>query len=517
MGPQIMLLDYPPIRKDEPHLIYFGQDIITMNLTKDAHILICDDDEHVLFQIKQYLNELGYHNITSTSCYEEAYLSLNHSSIFQLAIIDLRMPENGGTNLMQFIKASDDHNIQNIQVMAISGSINRSEKNFLADLDISRVINKPISKKELVSVLAATFPEENAHPSEVESYEQLVKIVSLSIRLGRDLDISEHHIQKNILKDPESLRLSILLAEVMFAKKNVEAAESIVLKVISINKHFLPAMNLFAKILVFKGSFNMALDYLESAQLLSPLNTQRLLAIGELHLGHNRYNAAEEKFKKALAINPNLESAKIGLARSYLERGHSEGENIIKEITDPNIIAGELNLKGVLLAKGGLFKEAITIYYKALSCALSDKHEMLITYNIALAYYKNGENVRANTMIEKALMISPYFPKSIRLKNRLFAKKPYGDKEKTENSHSHFFTRDQISFLLGQKNNVSSSALETDDAKLSIKEKPSKLKYEIKDELERVYLKKAEKNITDYKADHERNREISRKLNKKLI
>lgn len=488
-----------------------------MTLEPNAPILICDDDAHVVHQVVQALYSLGYNNVTATSCYEEACLALQKSVQYKMAIVDIRMPENGGTNLIQFIKSSEKVNHINLQVVVMVGLLNQVETNFLADLNLELLISKPFSEKDLASVLSEAFPE-LTHPvsQEVESYEQLIRIVSLSIRLGLELNISEEHVYRHLAKDPSNSRLQILLAEIKFAQKNIEISEAITRNVLSLSKSYIPAMNLMAKLQVYKGNYSTALDFLESAQLLSPLNTQRLLAIAELHLGHNRYTAAEEKFKKALALNPNLKAAKIGLARAYLEHGHVEGEKIIKEISDPNIIAGELNLKAVLLAKSGHYNKAIAIYNKALSCALSDKHELLITYNIALAHYKKGENVRANSIIEKALLINPDFQKAIRLKKNLLLKKPYSPKEEKQETSSHFFTDDQVAFLMGHKNNISIEMQETEDVVFYGKSQTQKSNSTQGNEIHKISYTDNERKTTDYKAEHARNKEITRRLNKKI-
>jgi DNA-binding NtrC family response regulator len=67
--------------------------------SKQASILLVDDDRHILESMSQWLGELGYSVDTAASC-EEALRKVNKNQ-YQLGIVDVRLPDGDGFDILR--------------------------------------------------------------------------------------------------------------------------------------------------------------------------------------------------------------------------------------------------------------------------------------------------------------------------------------------------------------------------------------------------------------------------------
>jgi DNA-binding NtrC family response regulator len=82
---------------------------------KDARILVVDDDRHLADNLVEYLMKLGYQAVAAYGG-REAVASFGKEG-FHLVITDLMMPEMGGLEVLQAVKALDSRAI----VLVITG------------------------------------------------------------------------------------------------------------------------------------------------------------------------------------------------------------------------------------------------------------------------------------------------------------------------------------------------------------------------------------------------------------
>jgi len=159
---------------------------------------------------------------------------------------------------------------------------------------------------------------------------------------------------------------------------------------------------------------------MEYSQSLSPLNTQRLLAMAVINLGFRRLSSVTTQFGRALEIYPELERAKVGLARCHAEAGrHEKAQAIVRTMADHYAVVSELNLKGVMLAKAGYFKEAVSLYKKALASSSDLRLDAVIYYNMALRYCKVKDSSSAEKAVKRSVAADPEFRKAANLKRRI--------------------------------------------------------------------------------------------------
>lgn len=67
-------------------------------------LLIIEDDKKIAQQICKYLESMGY-SVDIASSYEEAIYKMN--SLFDLALLDINLPDKDGTSLLATLKNKD--------------------------------------------------------------------------------------------------------------------------------------------------------------------------------------------------------------------------------------------------------------------------------------------------------------------------------------------------------------------------------------------------------------------------
>ena len=155
--------------------------------------------------------------------------------------------------------------------------------------------------------------------------------------------------------------------------------------------------------------------YLRRLNDISPLDTQRILNIGELEISRGNTSQAEEMFEQVMKIAKReaadmLSNLSSRIATICANRDPEMAIRYSKRALDlrggdlsPSDIA-TVNILGISLRKQGKWREAIAEYRRVLA-VVPDNPGLL--YNMAMAYNEGGDVPKALNMVRKALEIDP--------------------------------------------------------------------------------------------------------------
>jgi signal transduction histidine kinase/CheY-like chemotaxis protein/HAMP domain-containing protein len=142
----------------------FSQQNITQNSLKQAHnnhkktILLVDNSEPALIQMKDILEESGYHVLLAHNG-EEALTIINHT-VPDALILDLMMPDIDGFQVLKSIREQEP--TSHLPVLILSAKhITKEELNFLKSNNIRQLIQKGnVNLEEMLGAVAnMLFPE----------------------------------------------------------------------------------------------------------------------------------------------------------------------------------------------------------------------------------------------------------------------------------------------------------------------------------------------------------------------
>jgi len=229
--------------------------------------------------------------------------------------------------------------------------------------------------------------------------------VNKRIQVG-DSRHAELLIRKKLDFEPDWVNGYIALASILIDKNEFDEAINFINKAKSLSEHVEYVTSvLLLKIDAIKGN-------LESIDL-SELNNAKssdyligLISSGNSLLDKNLIQGAEEKFNKAISINPSLIEARLGLAKIHQKRGKDDlVQTFLSSIPCPDILATIFNLKAVVHAKKSDTKNALKYYKEALNFVYSNSKKASINYNIGLLYLKSNNPTAAR----KYLLMSKDF------------------------------------------------------------------------------------------------------------
>jgi tetratricopeptide (TPR) repeat protein len=155
-----------------------------------------------------------------------------------------------------------------------------------------------------------------------------------------------------------------------------------------------------------KGELEKSVASFQSALQTNPKSTETRNALGIIYQEMGFLDKAEEEFKLAITDKsytsralPHYNLARLNQLRNRAEDAIFHLENAI--MLDNRFVMA-LNLKGIILEDMNRLHEAIDAYKKALNALdLSKSTGIQIQYNLAVAHFKNGENISARQIFEK--------------------------------------------------------------------------------------------------------------------
>lgn len=164
-----------------------------------------------------------------------------------------------------------------------------------------------------------------------------------------------------------------------------------------------------------RGQPERRLEFIERLDTISPLNIERKVEIGGIHLDIGQDSDAREMFEEAFRVAGKEELADLGdvsemIGDAYAERNREEAEEYYRRavaIHGPRKEDMPLyNSLGITLRKQGRWDAAIEEYKKAIQVVPDDE---VLYYNLALAYVDGGMYENAILCVERAQKISPDF------------------------------------------------------------------------------------------------------------
>jgi two-component system nitrogen regulation response regulator GlnG len=131
----------------------------------NKNILIVDDEPEILSIFRIFLETEGYH-VESASTAKEAFAWIKAKK-FNLAVIDINLPDTSGTDLLKKIQAIQP---EVIKIVVTGENISEELQEFLNSNVIGAYIVKPVKKKMLMKVIkekigVCELHQENKHPN----------------------------------------------------------------------------------------------------------------------------------------------------------------------------------------------------------------------------------------------------------------------------------------------------------------------------------------------------------------
>lgn len=162
-----------------------------------------------------------------------------------------------------------------------------------------------------------------------------------------------------------------------------------------------------------KKDLEASLKYLEQLERLSPLNVERKVEIGGIHLSQGHTEQADKYFQEAIKISARqakdmVDTIRLTIAEACMQTNPEQAERYFREVVNSKTALSRsdvhvFNRLGISLRKQGKWEEAIKEYKKVLEVA---KDAEIIHYNIGMAYMEGKRHRDAQEAFDTALVIN---------------------------------------------------------------------------------------------------------------
>jgi len=224
----------------------------------------------------------------------------------------------------------------------------------------------------------------------------------------------DEKVEELYQKYPHDNKVKLEFGNLSFRQNKYAEALVLATDLVSREPLNLRATNLMARAMMKQGHWEKALETLESAQILSPSNPERLVLIGDACYGKGDLNKALQCYEDAADLDPDMaQVAHRQMGQIKLEMGAvEEALNLFKNSVSEDESAGFFNNAAVAAVRDGKPEQALKLYETAMRALKTSRLKPLIHFNIALSHRRLGDNESAVKHLKKALQIDPNYEKA---------------------------------------------------------------------------------------------------------
>ncbi|MCA1986334.1 MAG: tetratricopeptide repeat protein [Desulfovibrio sp.] len=294
-----------------------------------------------------------------------------------------------------------------VKVIILTGEAERQRLVLLHEIGADNFIAKPISVNVLIEKIAFTIKPQGKIGRLIDKARQLLA--------AGHYDETLKTCQQILEEKPNSAAGLLIMGDAFKGMGYKDKAVECFLEASNSAQLFLEPLKKLAEFFREEGQLEEQLKYLEKLDKLSPLNVDRKVEMGSVHVELGNMEQAEQLFDTALeqakreALNY-LEDITSRVADTYSQKDPAKAVKYYRkalELKGDMLDASDLgtfNSLGIALRRQGRWMEAIDEYKKAQRIAPDDEN---LHYNIAMAYAEGKDFVRSIKHLEEALLLNP--------------------------------------------------------------------------------------------------------------
>ncbi len=299
-----------------------------------------------------------------------------------------------------------------LRIIVLTTTADKNRVMLLHEAGADNFVLKPVSANDMAEKMAVTL----APPGIVRQLLDKARTFIVNNISGDALKCT----QKALEIKPDSAAGYVVLGDALRISNNLDKAKLAYERACKYSGDYIEPLQRLADIAKETGQQEMRLEYLKRLDALSPLNAQRKVEIGELHIALGNVEAATQLFDNAVSRVYKDAMAQVAamtekIAVSLQDSDPVQAEKYLRqclELKGKDLTADDIstfNQLGISLRKQGRWQDAVEEYKKALQIA--PRAEGLF-YNIGMAYAEGKDYESAIKGMQKALSINANLPYS---------------------------------------------------------------------------------------------------------
>ncbi|MFV0423873.1 tetratricopeptide repeat protein [Oleidesulfovibrio sp.] len=389
----------------------YEQTVIDYLGQQGGHFIIASDDQSFVGILRAtILKQLAVNSDALTAISDPDYILkvIRDTSVRRknLVVFIERMMHGKDTSLLvRQVK----NTFANVKIIVLTGETERQRLVLLHEIGADNFISKPISMNTLIEKIAFTIKPQGKLGQLIDAAKALVAQGNFETALKASRKILE-------LKPNSAAGFLVMgdawqgLGKLDKARESYEQASD------NANLYMEPLKKL-ADLHRLTGNMSERLRYLEKLDELSPLNVERKVDMGEIHVELGNEERAEELFATAVQQATKDALTYIGeisqkIATVYSSRDPEKAEKYYRQALDAkgshldHTDIATFNRLGIALRRQGKWQDAILEYEKALHITPDDDNLM---YNMSMAFAEGRQFPQACQTVNRILKRTPAF------------------------------------------------------------------------------------------------------------
>lgn len=370
-------------------------------------VLVCSDDEAFVKALRFTISQLKQ-DVRSVCREVQEYDDVvtlagklaEKIAVPLLVFLERRMHK---ASCIKTVKVLKNFYADKTKIIVVSSETSREEIILAHEVGADSFITKPISANAIIEKAAFAIRPNTQLGVLMDRCAALMEsgeLADAETLAGRIFEIK-----------PDSLKGHLLMGDLELRRGNHKEAEVHYLKAYKSEKLFIEPLKKLVDLNSQTGNTDKKLFFLNKLDVLSPLNFERKVEIGETYLARDETDKARDYFEQAKKVVGKVAADMVSESLMEIARkiGEKDEELALAYMTEAIEAKGlELtrddlwmfNNRGIVLRKQGKWSEAVDNYVKALNLAPGDAG---LYYNIGVAYADGRVYDKASEAFQKAV------------------------------------------------------------------------------------------------------------------
>lgn len=348
--------------------------------------LIIDPDTDILDFLKSTLIKFGIKNIEIFESGEEALALFEESKNFDLVLMEWRVVDLMGYQIVQRIRGPLK---SDVPIIIISSLVEDSDITLIEEMGVEGCLKKPFEQPDLLQFISRKVSQINK-PTDQKPMEIKIRRFLKDEKLNDAKRLFIHFLSHPGIEDADKASIE---CEYHYGTKNFKESINSGLKFLNKGQKSIHIFNTLGKAFMKLKQFEKAQKCFESANNINSNNIERLLNLAETNMNLDNTDDAEKNLDEAKNIDsesPDIKEMdyKVKIAQNDVEAA----KNLAQELPISDDLIAYLNNRAISLVKNGRFQDGLNSYQTALKSLPIKylKYKNPIIYNMALCNAKFG-------------------------------------------------------------------------------------------------------------------------------
>ncbi|MBC7660748.1 MAG: response regulator [Chitinophagaceae bacterium] len=354
----------------------------SMNILNLKSAVIVENDSAIQKDLTSVLQEMGVEKIEVFGDGRSALDFLKNNPDNDLIIQEWKIPQITGPIFLQRAK---DEAAQTAPFILYTSLIDSSDAQFLKEMGVAFVMNKPLPRAEIIKNIIWTVQQERS-PTDKKTLERKFR-QALEEKDGPGAS----EIMTRYMSGSVSTGAKLLMeAEFAYFEGAYEKARDLAFDSLKNAGDSIFLLNLLGKVMMQLRDIGTALKCFEKAQALAPQNLVRLCQIAEIQADLGETEKSQASLAVASELDPDSVVLQETRAKIAINAGSDDAMQLMSQLKDAGNVVSSMNNLAVAMARCGKIEDGIAQYKKTMRAIPNDRVDLLATvqFNLALAHLR---------------------------------------------------------------------------------------------------------------------------------